>query len=123
VTQVCEAHKRVIVSFLQQMQGGTRPTTEGSKEKIGHNVHVEEISLLVFTILRTSVSVFYVKSARDIVTVLLIFAKYLSLYVHIFTCTYGGTHTQAHMYNQHTRGIATARHRSLVGRGGRKALL
>jgi len=40
VTQVCEAHSRVIVSFLQQMQGGTRPTTEGSREIIGHNVHV-----------------------------------------------------------------------------------
>ena len=26
VTQVCEAHNRVIVSFLQQVQGGTRPT-------------------------------------------------------------------------------------------------
>jgi len=54
---------------------------------------------------------------------LLIFAKYLSLYLHIFTCTYKGTHTQAHMYNQHTRGMATFRHRSLVERGGRKALL
>jgi len=54
---------------------------------------------------------------------LLIFAKYLSLYLHIFTCTYRGTHTQAHMYNLHTRGIATTRHRSLVERGGRKALL
>ena len=32
VTQVCEAHNRVIVSFLQQVQGGTRPTTEGSRE-------------------------------------------------------------------------------------------
>jgi len=40
VTQVCEAHTRVIVSFLQQVQGGTRPTTEGSRENIGHNVHV-----------------------------------------------------------------------------------
>ena len=56
-------------------------------------------------------------------TVLLIFAKYLSLYLQIFTCTYRGTHTQAHMYNQHTRGIETTRHRSLVERGGRKALL
>ena len=37
VTQVFEAHNRVIVSFLQQVQGGTRPTTEGSRE---HNVHV-----------------------------------------------------------------------------------
>ena len=32
-------------------------------------------------------------------------------------------HTQAHMYHQHTRGMATTRHRSLVERGGRKALL
>jgi len=40
VTQVCEAHNWVIVSFLQQVQGGTRPTTEGSRENIGHNVHV-----------------------------------------------------------------------------------
>ena len=40
VTQVCEAHNWVIVSFLQQVQGGTRPTTEGTSENIGHNVHV-----------------------------------------------------------------------------------
>ena len=42
VTQVCEAPNRVIVSFrrLQQVQGGTRPTTEGSRENIWHNVHV-----------------------------------------------------------------------------------
>jgi len=40
VTQVCEAHNRVIVSFLQQVQGGTRPATERSRESIGHNVHV-----------------------------------------------------------------------------------
>ena len=40
VTQVCEGHNRVIVSFLQQVQGGTRPTTEGSRENIGHNVQV-----------------------------------------------------------------------------------
>jgi len=66
---------------------------------------------------------FYVKTARDVVTVLLIFAKDLSLYLHIFTCTYRGTHTQAHMYNQHTRGIEITRYRSLVQRGGRKALL
>ena len=65
---------------------------------------------------------FYFKTARDVVTVLLIFAKYLSLYLHIFTCTYRGTHTQTHMYNQHTRGMATTRHRSLVERGGRKAV-
>jgi len=40
-------------------------------------------------------SVSYVNAARDVVTVLLILAKYLSLYLHIFTCTYRGTHTQA----------------------------
>ena len=40
VTPVCEAHNRVIVSFLQQVQGGVRPTIEGSRENIGHNVHV-----------------------------------------------------------------------------------
>jgi len=40
VTQVCEAHNRVIASFLQHVQGGTRPTTEGLRENIGHNVHV-----------------------------------------------------------------------------------
>jgi len=42
VTQVCEAHnrRRVIVSFLHLMQGGTRPTIEGSRENIGHNVQV-----------------------------------------------------------------------------------
>jgi len=40
VTHVCKVHNRVIVSFLQQVQGGTRPTTEGSRENIGHTVHV-----------------------------------------------------------------------------------
>ena len=40
VTRVCKAHNQVIVTFLQQVQGGVRPTTEGSREKIGHNVHV-----------------------------------------------------------------------------------
>ena len=42
VTQVCKAHNRVIVSFIQQVQGGTRPTTEGSRENIGHNVHDDD---------------------------------------------------------------------------------
>jgi len=37
VTQVCN---RVNVSFLQQVQGGMRPTTEGSRENIRHNVHL-----------------------------------------------------------------------------------
>jgi len=39
-TQACEAHNQVIVSFLQQVQGGARPTTEGSRENIRHNVPV-----------------------------------------------------------------------------------
>ena len=57
------------------------------------------------------------------VTVVFIFAKYLSLYLHIFTCTYRDTYTQAHMYNQHTRGTTTAGHRDLDERGGKKTLL
>ena len=57
------------------------------------------------------------------VTVVFIFAKYLSLYLHIFTCTHRDTYTQAHMYNQHTRGITTAGHRDLDERGGKKTLL
>jgi len=40
VTQVCEAHNGVMASFLHQVQGGARTTTEGSRENIGHNVHV-----------------------------------------------------------------------------------
>ena len=40
VTQVCKDHNWVIVSFLQQVQGGTRPATEESRENIGHKVHV-----------------------------------------------------------------------------------
>ena len=76
-----------------------------------------------FTSLWTSHSVFDINTARDVVTVLLIFAKCSPLYLHIFTCTYRGTHTQAHMYNQHTRGMATTRNRSLVERVGRKDLL
>jgi len=76
-----------------------------------------------FTSLWTSISIFYVNTARDVVTALLIFAKYLSLYLPNFSCTYWGTHTQARMYNQHTRGMATTRHRSLVERDGRKSLL
>jgi len=36
VTQVCE----VILSFLQQVEELARPTIEGSRENIRHNVHV-----------------------------------------------------------------------------------
>jgi len=66
---------------------------------------------------------FYLNTACDIVTVLLIFEKYLSLYLHIFACKYTGTHTRAHMHNQHTRGMVTTRHRSLVESSGKKALV
>ena len=78
---------------------------------------------------------FYFYTARDVVTVLLILIKIyhliytcshkliLSFYLHIFTRTYKGTHTQAHMYDQHTRGMATTRHRSLVRRSRRKAFV
>jgi len=44
----------------------------------------------------------------DVVTVLLIFAEYLSLYPHIFKCTYrvSNAHTEAHMH-KHTCIIST----------------
>jgi len=54
---------------------------------------------------------------------LLISAEYLAFYLHISTCTYSGTHTKTHMYNQHTRGMVKTGHRSLVERGGRKAFV
>jgi len=41
VTQVCKVHDQAIVSFLQQVQGGAKPTTKGSRENIGHNVHAQ----------------------------------------------------------------------------------
>jgi len=40
VTLVCEAHDWVILSYLQQVQGLARPTTEGSRENTGHNVQM-----------------------------------------------------------------------------------
>jgi len=40
VAQICKAHNQVIVSFLKQVQGGTRPTTKGARENIGHSVHM-----------------------------------------------------------------------------------
>jgi len=40
VTQVCKVHNQVIVFLLQQVQGGARPTIEGWRENVGHNVHV-----------------------------------------------------------------------------------
>ena len=39
VTQVCEAHDRVILSFRQQVQRLVMTTTKGSRENTGHNVH------------------------------------------------------------------------------------
>ena len=44
--------------------------------------------------------------------------------IHHFTYTFShARHTQAHIYNQHIRGMATTRHKGLVEGGGRKALL
>ena len=57
------------------------------------------------------------KIARDVVTGLLTFVKIY--HSHIFTRIYKDRHTQAHMYDQHTSGIATTRHKNMVGRGGR----
>jgi len=46
VTLVCEAHNRVNVCFLQQVQGGTRPTAEGlSIARIHRNRYVAQDSL------------------------------------------------------------------------------
>ena len=78
---------------------------------------------LTYIFISVFISVFYVNTARNVITVLLRFARYLSLYLHIFICSYRGTHTQTHMHNQHTRGIATTRHKSLVERGSRKAFV
>jgi len=40
MTQVCEVHDQAILSFLQQVHALVRPTTEGSREDIRHNVRV-----------------------------------------------------------------------------------
>jgi len=40
LTQVCEAHDWVILSFHQHMQGLARPTIEVLRENIGCNMHV-----------------------------------------------------------------------------------
>jgi len=40
VTRICKVHNQLIMSFHKQVQGLARPTTKGSREKIGHNVHV-----------------------------------------------------------------------------------
>ena len=50
----------------------------------------------------TSISVFYVNTARDVVTVWLIFAKYFN---H-FTYTFSHAHTEAHTH-KHTCTIST----------------
>ena len=74
---------------------------------------------LLFLFVRTHN--YYVDS-RDVVTVLLIIVNIYDLTCRFsHTHTYRGTHTKAHMYDKHTRGTATTRHKSLIGRGGRKA--
>jgi len=63
---------------------------------------------------------FYFSIACEVVTVLLIFVDIYHFDYTIVTRTYRGT--QARMYDQHTRGMTTTRHRSLVGRDGRICL-
>jgi len=58
-----------------------------------------------------SISVFYVKVARDVVTVLLIFAKYLSV-----SYTFSHSHTKAHTH-EHTYTISTQEKRRQPGTG------
>jgi len=41
MTQICQAHDRVSLFLVQQVQGPARPTTEGLRENIEHNVHVQ----------------------------------------------------------------------------------
>ena len=50
----------------------------------------------LFDVTMNFYSCFYVKTARDVVTVLLIFAKYLSLYLHVLHA-----HTEVHRH-KHT---------------------
>jgi len=40
VTQVCEAHDWIILSFLQQVRGLAGLNTDGSEGNIGHNINV-----------------------------------------------------------------------------------
>jgi len=47
---------------------------------------------------------------------------FITLYIYL-TGTHRGTHTQAHMHDQHTRGLATTSHMSLAGRGGKDVLM
>ena len=80
-----------------------------------------------FTSLWTSISVFYINTACDIVTGLLIFAEYLSL-----TYTFSHAHTEAHtevLTHKHTCIISTQQEwrqpgtGNLVEKGGRKAFV
>jgi len=50
-------------------------------------------------------------------------STHFQMHIQSFKCTYRSTHAQAHMYNQHTRQMATTMHRSLVWRGRRKAFV
>ena len=70
----------------------------------------------------TSISV-SMYTSHNVVTFWLIFARYLTLLLHIFTFTYRGKHTQAHVYNQQTRRMATTGQRNLVERGERNSFV
>ena len=39
VTQVCEAHDRVILSYLKQIHGSPGANTKGSRNNVGQNVY------------------------------------------------------------------------------------
>jgi len=121
VTQVCEEHNRVIVFLLQQVKGGARPTTLTYSYFILSRVY--KLSPCFTSFFSTMNILFFLNTARNVVTVVPFFKKILITAPtwHIYKRTYRGTHVQANMHDQHIRRIASTRHRSLVGRGGRKA--
>ena len=59
---------------------------------------------------------------HNVVMVLLIFVN-IYHFDYKFSHAHTEAHTQSHMYNQHTRGMATTRHKSLVVMGGRKVFV
>jgi len=79
-------------------------------------LHYEHLFLFCMLIL-------HVTSSRFCLYLLNIYHFQGYRFLHAHTEAHSATHTQTHMYNQHTRGMATTRHRSLVLRGERKALL
>jgi len=56
--------------------------------------------------------------AHDVITGLLILFDIFHFY---YTRACLGTHTQAHVYDERTGGMARSRHSNLVGKGGSRA--